>query len=101
VIVQIRPSADAFYRSAFEPWSEWLTGEKAKAPDPEYDPLTFMIEEAHERTMEFHAWLNPYRAIFDANRFYAEKSHIDLDTLKGHIKELIQSDSSNTTGSLV
>jgi uncharacterized lipoprotein YddW (UPF0748 family) len=100
VIVQIRPSADAFYRSAFEPWSEWLTGEKAKAPDPEYDPLTFMIEEAHERTMEFHAWLNPYRAIFDANRFYAEKSHIDLDTLKGHIKELIQSDSSNTTGTL-
>jgi uncharacterized lipoprotein YddW (UPF0748 family) len=100
VIVQVRPAADAFYRSSFEPWSEWLTGEKAKAPDPEYDPLTFMIEEAHERTMEFHAWLNPYRAIFDANRFYAEKSHVHLDTLKGHLKELIESDSSNTNGVL-
>ena len=100
VIVQIRPAADALYRSSLEPWSEWLTGEKAKFPDPEYDPLTFMIEESHERAMEFHAWLNPYRAIFDAERFYEDKSHIHLDTLKNHIQQLIDTDSSNTTGNL-
>jgi uncharacterized lipoprotein YddW (UPF0748 family) len=62
VIVQVRPSADAFYPSPFEPWSQWLTGVQGKAPSPYYDPLQFMIEEAHKRNMEFHAWINPYRA---------------------------------------
>ena len=100
VIVQIRPSADAFYRSSFEPWSEWLTGEQGQHPDPEYDPLTFMVEEAHERGMEFHAWLNPYRAIFDANKFYSDPAHIHLDTLNKLINELILSDSLNTSGKL-
>jgi len=100
VVVQVRPSADAFYRSRFEPWSEWLTGKKGKTPDPEYDPLTFMIEEAHERSMEFHAWLNPYRAIFDAGKFYSDTTHIHLDTLNNLIKALVESDSSNTTGKL-
>ena len=101
VIVQVRPSADAFYRSAIEPWSEWLTGKNGKIPDPEYDPLTFMVEEAHERNMEFHAWLNPYRAVFDANKFYRESSHIHLDTLKSLIRDLAESDSLNGTGELL
>lgn len=64
VIVQVRPSADAFYPSQYEPWSEWLTGTQGKPPSPYYDPLEFMIKEAHKRGMEFHAWLNPYRAEF-------------------------------------
>lgn len=100
VIVQVRPSADAFYRSDLEPWSEWLTGEKGKYPDPEYDPLTFMVEEAHERSMEFHAWLNPYRAIFDAEKFYEDSTHIHLDTLNNLIQNLVSEDSLNTSGQL-
>ncbi|MCX6137540.1 MAG: family 10 glycosylhydrolase, partial [Ignavibacteriales bacterium] len=39
VMVQIRPSSDALYQSAIEPWSEWLTGTQGKAPSPYYDPL--------------------------------------------------------------
>lgn len=65
VIVQVRPSADAFYPSQYEPWSEYLNGVQGLPPIPYYDPLKFMIEEAHKRNMEFHAWLNPYRAVFD------------------------------------
>ncbi len=65
VIVQIRPVADAFYPSPYEPWSEYLNGVQGLPPLPFYDPLKFMIEEAHKRNMEFHAWLNPYRAVFD------------------------------------
>ncbi|MEM6344477.1 MAG: family 10 glycosylhydrolase [Bacteroidota bacterium] len=65
VIVQIRPSGDAFYPSAYEPWSEWLTGEQGSPPEPYYDPLDMMIAEAHSRGMEFHAWFNPYRADMD------------------------------------
>lgn len=59
LIVQVKPTADAFYPSEYAPWSEWLTG--VQGVDPGYDPLAFMLEEAHQRGMEFHAWFNPYR----------------------------------------
>lgn len=67
VVVQVRPAADAFYNSTYEPWSEYLTGTQGMAPSPFYDPLAFMIEEAHKRGMEFHAWFNPYRATMSLN----------------------------------
>ena len=59
VFVQIKPVGDAFYPSKFSPWSEYLTGKQGE--NPGYDPLKFMIEEAHKRNIEFHAWFNPYR----------------------------------------
>ncbi|MEV4565340.1 family 10 glycosylhydrolase [Nonomuraea sp. NPDC049419] len=59
VIVQVRPTADAFWPSPYEPWSQWLTGTQGR--DPGYDPLAFMVAEAHARNLEFHAWFNPYR----------------------------------------
>lgn len=61
VIFQVRPTADALYKSDLEPWSFWLTGKRGKAPDPMWDPMEYAIGEAHKRGMEFHAWLNPYR----------------------------------------
>ena len=61
VIFQVRPAADAFYFSELEPWSRYLTGTQGKAPDGNFDPMAFVIQEAHKRMMEFHAWLNPYR----------------------------------------
>ena len=62
VIFQVRPQADALYQSALEPWSYYLSGVQGKAPDPYYDPLQFWIDAAHERGIELHVWLNPYRA---------------------------------------
>jgi uncharacterized lipoprotein YddW (UPF0748 family) len=62
VIFQVRPQADALYQSSLEPWSYYLTGVQGKAPDPFYDPLEFWVEAAHERGLELHVWLNPYRA---------------------------------------
>ncbi|GAA2439954.1 family 10 glycosylhydrolase [Actinomadura vinacea] len=59
VFVQIRPNSDAFYRSPYEPWSQWITGTPGK--DPGYDVLDFMLKEARKRNLEFHAWFNPYR----------------------------------------
>ncbi|MFI7143923.1 family 10 glycosylhydrolase [Nonomuraea sp. NPDC050022] len=59
VFVQVRPTADAFWPSSYEPWSQWLTGTQGK--DPGYDPMAFMVAEAHARNLEFHAWFNPYR----------------------------------------
>ncbi|MBL7815902.1 MAG: family 10 glycosylhydrolase [Saprospiraceae bacterium] len=63
--VQIRPMADALYKSDLVPWSRFLTGQAGVGPDNGFDLLSFMIQTAHERGMEFHAWLNPYRASMD------------------------------------
>lgn len=76
VIVQIRPSSDAFYPSPYEPWSQWLTGVQGKAPVPYWDPLQFMIEESHKRGFEFHAWLNPYRANSNIGKASIAPNHI-------------------------
>ena len=76
VVVQIRPATDAFYPSQYEPWSEWLTGTQGKPPSPYYDPLEFMITETHKRGMEFHAWMNPYRAVFRVNRSSISPTHV-------------------------
>lgn len=76
IIVQVRPSADAFYPSKLEPWSEFLTGKQGVAPEPYYDPLEFMITEAHKRGMEFHAWLNPYRAVSNVRNSSVAANHI-------------------------
>ncbi|MER7503109.1 family 10 glycosylhydrolase [Nonomuraea pusilla] len=63
VFVQVRPASDAVYKSSLEPWSQYLTGTAGK--DPGWDPLPFLIDEAHKRGLEFHAWFNPYRASYD------------------------------------
>ena len=76
IIAQIRPATDAFYPSQFEPWSEWLTGIQGKPPVPYYDPLEFMISETHKRGMEFHAWMNPYRAEFMIGTSSISPTHI-------------------------
>jgi len=76
LIVQIRPATDAFYPSQYEPWSEWLTGKQGQPPQPYYDPLQFMITETHKRGMEFHAWMNPYRATFNINTSSISATHI-------------------------
>jgi len=76
VIVQIRPSADAFYPSSIEPWSHYLSGKQGEAPTPYYDPLQFMIEEAHKRNMEFHAWFNPFRVLVDSKKNPNPATHV-------------------------
>jgi uncharacterized lipoprotein YddW (UPF0748 family) len=76
VIVQIRPAADAFYASELEPWSCYLTGKQGVAPNPFYDPLEFMIAEAHKRNMEFHAWFNPFRALVDSKKNPNPPGHV-------------------------
>lgn len=59
VFFQIRGMADAFYDSQYESWSRYITG--TAGAKPSYDVLGFLIEEAHKRNIQFHAWLNPYR----------------------------------------
>lgn len=59
VVVHVRPFADAMYPSKIFPWSKYISGTQGK--DPGYDPLEYMVEAAHERGLQFHAWINPFR----------------------------------------
>ena len=86
LIFQVRPAADALYPSNLEPWSEYLTGEQGKVPDPFYDPLKMWIEESHKRGIELHAWFNPYRA-----RHTSAKSPNALTHIANTSPELVKS----------
>ncbi len=59
VFLQVRVEGDALYRTDLAPWSRLLTGDQGQ--DPGYDPLAFAVSAAHDRGIELHAWLNPYR----------------------------------------
>ncbi len=65
MFVQVRSQCDAMYQSTIEPWGFYLTPAQVNgnAPNPVWDPMQFMIDECHARGIEFHAWINPYRAI--------------------------------------
>lgn len=68
VVVHVRPFGDAFYPSEYFPWSRYVSGKQGK--NPGFDPLGIMINEAHERGLEFHAWLNPYRITSSSTNVY-------------------------------
>ncbi len=76
VVFQIRPAADALYFSSIEPWSEWLTGEQGRAPEPFYDPLEFAVQECRMRGLDIHVWFNPYRAVKDTLKSSVAENHI-------------------------
>ncbi|MBD8161571.1 glycoside hydrolase family 10 protein [Erwinia persicina] len=59
VFFQVKPDATALWNSKILPWSDMLTGNIGDYPG--YDPLQFILDEAHKRGMKVHAWFNPYR----------------------------------------
>lgn len=58
---QVRPSADALYKSDIFPWSAVISGTQGKAPADNFDPLSYLTEIAHNAGIKVHAWINPYR----------------------------------------
>src|SRR5690606_32409621 len=74
-IVQIRTAGDALYATDLAPWSAYLSPAQGEAPQGFGAPLAWMIEQTHKRGMEFHAWLNPYRATFDLDTLALAPSH--------------------------
>ena len=61
IFFQVRPEADAFYKSDIYPWSQRLTGSQGTAPDNNFDPLEYWINQSHNKGIKLHAWINPYR----------------------------------------
>lgn len=59
IFFQVRPMQGLFYESEYESWSAEITGTLGK--NPGWDVMNFLIDEAHKRNIQFHAWFNPYR----------------------------------------
>jgi uncharacterized lipoprotein YddW (UPF0748 family) len=76
IVFHVRPGADAFYESPYEPWSQFLTGVQGRPPEPKWDPLAFVVDEAHKRGIEVHAWFNPYRAHYTKDTAVAARTSI-------------------------
>ena len=57
VMWQVRQGATSYYKSSFEPWGKHLN---YKAPN--FDPFLFAIDQAHERGLKIHAWINTFEA---------------------------------------
>lgn len=74
IFFQVRGRGDAFYKSNFEPWSDRLTGTLGK--DPGWDPLEFILREAHARGMEVHAWFNTFRVRNGIKSTYGNYKHV-------------------------
>jgi uncharacterized lipoprotein YddW (UPF0748 family) len=78
IILQVRPATDAMYDSKLEPWSEFLTAQMGRPPEPYYDPLAFAVTEAHKRGLELHAWFNPYRSLHPAAKSEVSANHLSV-----------------------
>jgi|GEM_PF-382703 len=65
ILFQVRPRNDAFYQSAYAPFSRYFTG--SEGLDPGWDAMAYMVQAAHARGIEFHAWMNPYRVTTSAS----------------------------------
>lgn len=90
VFFQVRPMADALYKSSLEPWSAYLTGERGVAPAKGWDPLEFAVKECHARGIELHAWVNPFRFSTSANlpQTSADRRAIENEWVLTHNKKV-------------
>lgn len=60
IFFQVRGIADAYYESSLEPWADRVSGVYGQAPDPLWDPLAYMVEQAHAADVQVHAYINVY-----------------------------------------
>ncbi len=61
IMFQVRPAADALYKSEIFPQSRYVSGTLGKAADGGFDCLGYLLEKAHARAVAVYAWVNPLR----------------------------------------
>ncbi|NLZ45556.1 MAG: family 10 glycosylhydrolase [Clostridiales bacterium] len=59
VYAHVRPFGDALYQSNHFPQSRYYNGVSGKGSS--YDALKIMTEQAHQKGLSIHAWINPLR----------------------------------------
>lgn len=73
ILLQVRSFSDAIYKSNYYPWSKTISSSEGVAYS--FDVLDYFIKKTHERNMELHAWINPYRIRTTSNTSDISKSN--------------------------
>lgn len=62
LLFQVRGVGDAYYTPGLEPWAARLTGTVTRTlgTSPGFDPLQVLLEAAHARGLQVHAYVNVY-----------------------------------------
>ena len=62
ILFQVRGTADSYYAPGLEPWSPRLTGQLTRAlgVDPGWNPLAYMVAQAHAQGIQVHAYINVF-----------------------------------------
>ncbi len=61
VFFQVRPTADALYKSSVFPQSKYISGTQTEWNENSFDCLAYLLERAKEYDIDVHAWVNPFR----------------------------------------
>lgn len=61
ILFQVRPAADALYKSDIFPASKFVSGSAGTEADGGLDCLEYILNEAHGKGIKVHAWVNPLR----------------------------------------
>ena len=86
VFLQMRPNADSMYPSEVYPPSVYVVG--AYGASFSYDPISIVVDMAHERGLSIHAWINPMRGmkvseLMEIDSGYAIRAWYDDAKTKG------------------
>jgi uncharacterized lipoprotein YddW (UPF0748 family) len=61
ILFQVRGEADAYYQPGPEPWAARVSGGVlGQPPNPYWDPFAYLIQQAHARGIQVHAYVNAY-----------------------------------------
>ena len=65
IILQVRSFSDAIYKSSIFPSSRSVVN--TEGDELPFDILKYFIKKAHQKDLELHAWINPYRISNDTD----------------------------------
>ena len=69
IFFQVRPAADSLYKSSLFPASEYVSGKQGQMPQGDFDCLQYLIEIAHKKKINVHAWINPLRVTYGSAKY--------------------------------
>lgn len=89
---QVRPANDAFYESAYNPYSKYFAG---LGIDPGWDMLSWLCDEAHKRGIQVHGWLNPYRVTGESAYDYKKDTLEEINAVKKNLRAQVKATGQN------
>ncbi len=89
IILQVRAFSDAIYPSSIFPSSRSVVNTEGDSLP--FDILEYFIKKAHQKNLELHAWINPYRISNDTDTSLISKNNPAYSMLNTSSVQIIDS----------